>query len=238
MIVTCESDPAEVEALSRCCAGPGTEDRAQWSMLGRLRAGQAVALPVTEEAGGELRLFSIGPRLTPHVRHREKYVDVPVTDHHAFVFASSGGSVHRARTLRQFAQELGQVPQRALEGFLRRGDFSRWIGEVFGDHALASDLQGGTFLALGAFISSLTKNQIVAGALTFGLFLMLWVLDWVNAYSTSTVGKVCQYIAIAPHFEQFSRGVIELKDVVYYVSAIGIGLFLSKRSLESLRWRS
>jgi hypothetical protein len=140
MIVTCESDPAEVEALSRCCAGPGTEDRAQWSMLGRLRAGQAVALPVTEEAGGELRLFSIGPRLTPHVRHREKYVDVPVTDHHAFVFASSGGSVHRARTLRQFAQELGQVPQRALEGFLRRGDFSRWIGEVFGDHALASDL--------------------------------------------------------------------------------------------------
>ena len=99
-------------------------------------------------------------------------------------------------------------------------------------------LMGGTFLALGAFISSLTKNQIVAGALTFGLFLMLWVLDWVNAYSTSTVGKICQYIAIAPHFEQFSKGVIELKDVVYYVSAIGLGLFLSKRSLESLRWRS
>lgn len=99
-------------------------------------------------------------------------------------------------------------------------------------------LMGGTFLALGAFISTLTKNQIVAGALTFGTFLMLWVLDWVNAYSTSTLGKVCQYIAIAPHFEQFSKGVIELKDAVYYLSAIGLGLFLSKRSLESLRWRS
>ena len=99
-------------------------------------------------------------------------------------------------------------------------------------------LMGGTFLAIGAFISTLTKNQIVAGALTFGAFLLLWVLDWVNAYSTSTIGKVCQYIAVAPHFEQFSKGVIELKDTVYYLSAIVLGLFLSKRSLESLRWRA
>ena len=73
---------------------------------------------------------------------------------------------------------------------------------------------------------------------TNGAFLLLWVLDWVNAYSTSTIGQVCQYIAIAPHFEQFSKGVIELKDTVYYLSAIGLGLFLSKRSLESLRWRA
>ena len=99
-------------------------------------------------------------------------------------------------------------------------------------------LMGGTFLALGAFISSLTSNQIVAGAVTFGLFLLLYVLDWVNAYSTSTVGKLCKYLAISPHFQQFSKGVIELKDAIYYVSAIGLGLFLSKRSLESLRWRS
>ncbi len=99
-------------------------------------------------------------------------------------------------------------------------------------------LMGGTFLALGAFISSLTRNQIVAGAVAFGLFLMLYVLDWVNAYSTSTVGKICKYLAIAPHFQQFSKGVIELKDAIYYVSAIGFGLFLTKRSLESLRWRS
>lgn len=99
-------------------------------------------------------------------------------------------------------------------------------------------LMGGTFLSIGAFISTLTKNQIVAGALTFGVFLVLYVLDWVNAYSTSTLGKVCQYLSVAPHFQQFAKGVIELKDVVYYVSAIGLGLFLSKRSLESLRWKA
>ena len=49
-------------------------------MLGHLALGQAIALPVTEESGGELKLFTIGQRLTPHVRHRQKYVDVPVTE--------------------------------------------------------------------------------------------------------------------------------------------------------------
>ena len=99
-------------------------------------------------------------------------------------------------------------------------------------------LMGGTFLSLGAFISTLTRNQIVAGAVSFTLFLLLYVLDWVNAYSSSMIGEVCQYIAIAPHIQQFSRGVIELKDTLYYLSAIGLGLFLSKRSMESLRWRA
>ena len=99
-------------------------------------------------------------------------------------------------------------------------------------------LMGGAFLAMGAFISTLTRNQIVAGAVTFCLFLLLWVLDWAGSYNTSVIGRICSYLAIAPHFEQFSKGVIELKDAVYYLSAIAAGLFMSKRSIESLRWRA
>ena len=99
-------------------------------------------------------------------------------------------------------------------------------------------LVGGALLALGMFISTLTKNQIVAVAVTFCFFLLLWVLDWVNQYSSSTFGEICRYLAIPPHFEQFSKGVIELKDLVYYLSAIALGLFLSKRSLESIRWKA
>jgi ABC-2 type transport system permease protein len=99
-------------------------------------------------------------------------------------------------------------------------------------------LMGGAFVSMGAFISTLTRNQIVAGAVTFCLFLLLWVLDWVGSYNTSAIGKICSYLAIAPHFEQFSKGVVELKDTVYYLSAIAAGLFLSKRSIESLRWRA
>ena len=101
-----------------------------------------MALPITEEAGGDLRLFTIGPRLTPHVRHREKYVDVPVTEHRAFVFGGNGhGSFHRAHTLRQFVAMLEGASPAALDPYVRRGDFSRWIGDVFGDYPLAEELR-------------------------------------------------------------------------------------------------
>jgi hypothetical protein len=87
-----------------------------------------------------LRVFTLGPRLTPHVRHREKYVDVPVSERRAFVFAPNGHRmVRRVRTLRQFVAELEHAGD--LTGYLRRGDFSRWIGDVFGDHALAAELR-------------------------------------------------------------------------------------------------
>jgi hydroxymethylpyrimidine pyrophosphatase-like HAD family hydrolase len=141
MIATCESNPDEIEALWRLCRNKREQDRGNWSMLAHVRPGQAVALPITAESDGQLRLFTLGPRLTPHVRHREKYVDVPVTERHAFVFAAANGApVHRARTLRQFVLDLEARTEDDLGGYLRRGDFSRWIGQVFGDRALAADL--------------------------------------------------------------------------------------------------
>ena len=88
-----------------------------------------------------MRLFTIAPRLTPHVRHREKYVDVPVSSHRAFVFNVNGQPGHRIRTLRQFVSELEHTPSNLLAGYIVRGDFSRWIDDVFGDRALAADLR-------------------------------------------------------------------------------------------------
>jgi hydroxymethylpyrimidine pyrophosphatase-like HAD family hydrolase len=140
MIVTCESNRSEVEALRASCERCAHVDAARWAMLGRLKVGQAVALPITEEAGGELRLFTIAPRLTPHVRHREKYVDVPVSAHRAFVFMANGKPSHRIHTLREFVFNLEHTPPALLSGYIARGDFSRWIADVFGDRALASEL--------------------------------------------------------------------------------------------------
>jgi hydroxymethylpyrimidine pyrophosphatase-like HAD family hydrolase len=139
MLVTCESDDEELDALYRQCQRCQTRtDAESWRrLLSRVGTGQAVALPITEESGGDLRLFNIGRRLTPHVRHREKYVDVPVTEQKGFVFAGPGLSA-RARTLREFVTLLESQSAASLEGYLRRGDFSRWIGEVFGDRALAA----------------------------------------------------------------------------------------------------
>lgn len=99
-------------------------------------------------------------------------------------------------------------------------------------------LMGAAFISLGMLLSTVTRNQIVAGALTFGVFLMLWVADWVSSYSSTTVGQVANYVAITPHLENFAKGVIDLRDVVYYLSVIFLGVFLTQRSLESLRWRS
>ena len=99
-------------------------------------------------------------------------------------------------------------------------------------------LQAGALLAIGTFISTLTKNQIIAGAATFGVCLLLWVLEWVSGYESATYARVMAYLSVLPHFESFAKGLLSLKDAVYYVSVIFLGLFLTARSVESLRWRS
>ncbi|MEX2261019.1 MAG: ABC transporter permease subunit [Bryobacteraceae bacterium] len=99
-------------------------------------------------------------------------------------------------------------------------------------------LQGGCLLAIGTFISTTTRNQIIAGGATFGVCLMLWVLDWVSAYDTSAFGQVIAYLSVMSHFEPFSKGVLDTKDIVFYLSMIFFGLFLTARSMESLRWRA
>jgi hydroxymethylpyrimidine pyrophosphatase-like HAD family hydrolase len=142
MIVTCESNHEELDALyRRCQTCQARLDIGAWrKLLGHVSTGQAVALPITEEAGGELRLFNIGQRLTPHVRHREKYVDVPVTEQKGFAFNPPAPSA-RARTLREFVTILENHPAAVMSGYLRRGDFSRWMGDVFGDRALAAEIR-------------------------------------------------------------------------------------------------
>ena len=99
-------------------------------------------------------------------------------------------------------------------------------------------LQGGCLLAIGIFISTTTKNQIIAGGATFAVCLMLWVLDWVSAYDQSAWAKVISYLSVVTHFEPFSKGVLDSKDIIFYLSMIFLGLFLTVRSVESLRWRA
>jgi|SRR5450755_2939186 ABC-2 type transport system permease protein len=99
-------------------------------------------------------------------------------------------------------------------------------------------LQAGGMLAIGMFISSLTKNQIIAGAVTFGACLVLWVLGWTSGYETATWAQVLSYMSITTHMEPFSKGVLDTKDTIYYLTLIFLGFFLTARSLESLRWRA
>jgi ABC-2 type transport system permease protein len=99
-------------------------------------------------------------------------------------------------------------------------------------------LQAGCLLAIGTFISTLTKNQIIAGAATFGVCLLLWVFEWASGYETATWARVLSYMSVINHFESFGRGVINSKDAIFYVTLTFLGLFFTARSMEALRWRS
>lgn len=98
-------------------------------------------------------------------------------------------------------------------------------------------LFGSCLLALGTFVSTLTKNQIVAGAICFAASLLLWIASW-SSFSNSPTAQFFYQLSIVSHLDSFSRGVIDTKDLVYYLSMIFFGLFLTSRSLESLRWRT
>ena len=99
-------------------------------------------------------------------------------------------------------------------------------------------LQGGTLLAIGGFISTTTRNQIIAGGVTFFVCLLLWLLSWFTAFDSTGGAQVVNYLSIVTHFENFAKGVLDSKDVIFYISMIFFGLFITSRSMESLRWRA
>ena len=98
-------------------------------------------------------------------------------------------------------------------------------------------LMGGCFIAVGLLISSLTKNQIVAVMVTFSVFLMLWVINWIASFTGPTAQQVLNYLSITDHLDDFTRGIIDTKHLVYYVSFICFGLFLTARAVDTERWK-
>jgi ABC-2 type transport system permease protein len=89
---------------------------------------------------------------------------------------------------------------------------------------------------MGIFISSLTENQIVAAVITFALFIILWVIDFA-AQGTGIVSEILRYLSVLTHYEEFSKGIIDTKGLIFYGSLILLGLFLTSSSVESTRWR-
>ena len=133
------SDPQEAKAM-QTMFGDGADD---WSpTLAGLTDGEAVLLPGSQAPQGKLQRFSLKARLTAHVRHRSKYLDVPMPSGSEFVFTANGKPVGPpSRTLQEFVSSLESVSPGVLDGHARRGDFSRWIAEGFHDHPLASDVR-------------------------------------------------------------------------------------------------
>jgi ABC-2 type transport system permease protein len=98
-------------------------------------------------------------------------------------------------------------------------------------------LLGACFISVGLFISSLTKNQMVAGAATFVVALMFWIISWFADSSGPTTAAILNYLSVTQHFDDFGKGVIDTKHIVFYLSFIAFGLFLTLKSVDSERWR-
>lgn len=102
---------------------------------------------------------------------------------------------------------------------------------------LGTLLLASCYLSIGLFFSSMTENQIVAAALTFGAALFLWLISWASQSAGPVLSDVLDYLSLINHYNNFSRGLLDTSDVVFYLSFIGIGLFLTHRILDSYRWR-
>jgi ABC-2 type transport system permease protein len=98
-------------------------------------------------------------------------------------------------------------------------------------------LFGMATLAVGLFASSLSPNQIVGASLAMGILIILSVINLASNYVGGIFITVVDQVSIINHFEDFSRGVIDTHDVVYYLIFTAFLLFLAIRSLESRRWR-
>ena len=110
-----------------------------------------------------------------------------------------------------------------------------WNPILTGYVALA--LQGGFFLACGLLASATTENQVVAAFLSFGMILLIWLLGGLGSLlGDTTIGNVLSYLSFSEHYDRLVRGLLEAKDVVYYLSGIVLMLFIAHRVVDSHRW--
>ena len=98
-------------------------------------------------------------------------------------------------------------------------------------------LLGTAFVAVGLLTSSFTENQIIAAVSCLVALLLLYVISWPAENAGETVGALLKYISVTEHFGEMVKGLIDTRDLVYFGSVIVLALFLTQRSVESIRWR-
>jgi ABC-2 type transport system permease protein len=110
------------------------------------------------------------------------------------------------------------------------------LGPILSSY-LGLTLVGASFLALGIFASTLTENQIIAAVTSFALILFLWIMNWISGQLGIGQEGVLSYLSLSSHFDDFLRGVIDLKSIVFYLSFIVFWLFATVKSIEVRKWK-
>jgi ABC-2 type transport system permease protein len=109
-------------------------------------------------------------------------------------------------------------------------------GPVIGGY-LGLLLMGGAYIAIGVMMSSLTRNSIVSFIGAFAILFVLYLFGRLTQFVPPSLQGIVSFLSIDGHFENISRGVIDSRDVIYYLSVIGVSLLVATLSLESRKWR-
>jgi len=111
-------------------------------------------------------------------------------------------------------------------------------GPIIGSY-LGLLLMGGAYLAIGIFISSLTENQIIAFIISIVVIFAFLIVgeDIVLFTIPGFLVPVFSYLSLGKHFESISRGVIDSRDLIYYLSIIGFFVYLNIRKLQTGKWK-
>jgi len=97
---------------------------------------------------------------------------------------------------------------------------------------------GALFLSVGLFASALTRSQLVAAILTFALLIPLFTFGLLeNLFNDATLKQAFSYLNLWQHMEEFSKGIVDTRHLVYYLSATVLFIFLSAKALEAMKWR-
>jgi len=98
-------------------------------------------------------------------------------------------------------------------------------------------LLGAVFIAIGLFASALTENQVIAAVISFSSIILIWVISWVGESGPGGWRSILTYLSFFSHFKNMASGVIDTQDIVYYLTFIFLGLYLTRSIFEFRKWR-
>ncbi|OGJ49552.1 ABC transporter [Candidatus Peregrinibacteria bacterium RIFOXYB2_FULL_32_7] len=108
------------------------------------------------------------------------------------------------------------------------------IGVIFASY-LGTFFLGASYLSIGLFVSSFTNNQIISFIISIALCFALFIIgeEIVSFFVPQILVPLVQYLGLGTHFDSIVRGVVDSRDIIYYLSVIGISLYLNTRTIQN-----
>ncbi len=121
-----------------------------------------------------------------------------------------------------------------IQAYTKMGSVD-WV--TVGSGLLGVFIMGAAFTAVGLFVSSVTSSQIIASFITWCVLMLFWMIGWAAADNTGVTRDVLLNVSAMEHVRSFASGVLDIKDLVYFISMALFGLFLTHQTIEAQRWR-